>query len=167
MASFYFCFKSNFEKARKTEKNEENPRKSRVFRPASFKTGTLGGANRNRTDDKGFADLCLTAWLWRRLFCQRPVSIPHEESFVNGKFQFFLIFLKYCFLWHKPGLRKTPGILLFRSFPPLLLRLCFYPLEPLPRTAPDSTLVSKECTTFCILVCRLTAMVSIRSNSSL
>ena len=51
---------------RKTAKNEENPRKSRVFRPASFKTGTLGGATRNRTGDEGFADLCLTAWLWRR-----------------------------------------------------------------------------------------------------
>ena len=45
--------------------NEENPRKSRVFRPASFKTGTLGGATRNRTGDKGFADPCLTAWPWR------------------------------------------------------------------------------------------------------
>ena len=49
LASFYFCLKSNFEKShtsqakrRKTAKNEENPRKSRVFRPASFKTGTLG-----------------------------------------------------------------------------------------------------------------------------
>ena len=26
-----------------------------------------GGATRNRTGDKGFADLCLTAWLWRHL----------------------------------------------------------------------------------------------------
>ncbi len=42
LASFYFCLNSNFEKVRKTAKNEENPRKSRVFRPASFKTGTLG-----------------------------------------------------------------------------------------------------------------------------
>ena len=49
---------------RKTAKNEENPRKSRAFRPVSFKTGTLGGTTRNRTGDKGFADLCLTAWLW-------------------------------------------------------------------------------------------------------
>ena len=62
---------------------------SGLFALASFKTRRLGGANRNRTDDKGFADLCLTAWLWRRLFCWRPVSIPHEESFVNGKFQIF------------------------------------------------------------------------------
>ena len=27
----------------------------------------FGGATRNRTGDKGFADLCLTAWLWRRI----------------------------------------------------------------------------------------------------
>ncbi len=26
-----------------------------------------GGATRNRTGDEGFADLCLTAWLWRRM----------------------------------------------------------------------------------------------------
>ena len=26
---------------------------------------SLGGATRNRTGDEGFADLCLTAWLWR------------------------------------------------------------------------------------------------------
>ena len=26
-----------------------------------------GGATRNRTGDEGFADLCLTAWLWRRI----------------------------------------------------------------------------------------------------
>ena len=63
---FLFTNKSEFQKVRKTAKNEENPRKSRVFRPASFKTGTLGGATRNRTGDEGFADLCLTAWLWRR-----------------------------------------------------------------------------------------------------
>ena len=26
-----------------------------------------GGATRNRTGDEGFADLCLTAWLWRHI----------------------------------------------------------------------------------------------------
>ena len=31
----------------------------------SFKRLILGGATRNRTGDEGFADLCLTAWLWR------------------------------------------------------------------------------------------------------
>ena len=28
-------------------------------------SGFFGGATRNRTGDKGVADLCLTAWLWR------------------------------------------------------------------------------------------------------
>ncbi len=28
---------------------------------------SFGGATRNRTGDEGFADLCLTAWLWRRM----------------------------------------------------------------------------------------------------
>ena len=41
LASFYFCFNSNFEKVRKMAKNEENPRKPRFFRPASFKTKNL------------------------------------------------------------------------------------------------------------------------------
>ena len=27
----------------------------------------FGGATRNRTGDKGFADLCLTSWLWRHI----------------------------------------------------------------------------------------------------
>ena len=27
----------------------------------------FGGATQNRTGDKGVADLCLTAWLWRRI----------------------------------------------------------------------------------------------------
>ena len=49
MFGILFCYHLNFEKVRKTAKNEENPRKSRVFRPASFKTGTLGGVARNRT----------------------------------------------------------------------------------------------------------------------
>ena len=31
-------------------------------------SGFFGGATRNRTGDKGVADLCLTAWLWRRVF---------------------------------------------------------------------------------------------------
>ena len=32
-----------------------------------------GGATQNRTGDKGVADLCLTAWLWRH------IEIGHEE----------------------------------------------------------------------------------------
>ncbi len=31
----------------------------------STSVGLGGGATRNRTGDEGFADLCLTAWLWR------------------------------------------------------------------------------------------------------
>ena len=34
-----------------------------------------GGATRNRTGDEGFADLCLTAWLWRR-FMKRGYVVP-------------------------------------------------------------------------------------------
>ena len=49
------------------QKNEENPRKSRVLRPAFFTTGTLGGTIQNRTGDGDFADRCLTAWLWCRI----------------------------------------------------------------------------------------------------
>ena len=64
---FLFSLKSEFQKVRKTSKNEENPRKSRVFRLASFLSRRIGGATRNRTGDEGFADLCLTAWLWRFL----------------------------------------------------------------------------------------------------
>ena len=65
MISFYFIKNSIFEKVRKTAKNEENQRKSLVFSALSIKTATHGGATRNRTGDEGFADLCLTAWLWR------------------------------------------------------------------------------------------------------
>ena len=38
---------------------------SGFFPQISFKRLILGGATRNRTGDEGFADLCLTAWLWR------------------------------------------------------------------------------------------------------
>ena len=46
-----------------------------IFRPAAwikkFRKHSLseffGGATRNRTGDEGVADLCLTAWLWRRM----------------------------------------------------------------------------------------------------
>ena len=117
LASFYLYENPNFKKVRKTAKNEENPRKSRFFRLASFLSRRIGGATRksalrgapagvpnripraprraepspiegerqqkaqdtawcpvlfggatrNRTGDEGFADLCLTAWLWRRI----------------------------------------------------------------------------------------------------
>ena len=41
MFGILFCYHLNFEKVRKTAKNEENLRKSRGYRSASFKTGTL------------------------------------------------------------------------------------------------------------------------------
>ena len=84
LASFYFCLKSNFEKVRKTAKNEENPRKSRVFRPASFKTGTLGGTIQNRTGDGDFADRCLTAWLWCHSFKTKGISFKYALCFGAG-----------------------------------------------------------------------------------
>ena len=34
--------------------------------PLSYENGfSFGGATRNRTGDRGVADLCLTAWPWR------------------------------------------------------------------------------------------------------
>ena len=40
----------------------------------------LLGATRNRTGDKGFADLCLTAWLWRRIFfISLTVKVYHNQ----------------------------------------------------------------------------------------
>jgi len=48
MISFYFDYFSNFEKARKTVKNEENPRKSRVFRAISFLVALIGKSDQKR-----------------------------------------------------------------------------------------------------------------------
>jgi hypothetical protein len=42
MISFYFDYFLIFEKVRKTAKNEENPRKSRVFRAISFLVALIG-----------------------------------------------------------------------------------------------------------------------------
>ena len=59
--------------------------------PSTFVNGfSFGGATRNRTGDEGFADLCLTAWLWRRI------------QFGTGAFPSFRILFKsrtvrYCF----------------------------------------------------------------------
>jgi len=47
LASFYLHENPNFKKVRKTAKNEENPRKSRVFRLASFLSTRVGGTTRN------------------------------------------------------------------------------------------------------------------------
>ena len=38
----------------------------------------FGGATRNRTGDEGFADPCLTAWLWRRWSGKRGSNPPPQ-----------------------------------------------------------------------------------------
>ncbi len=48
----------------------------------------LKGATRNRTGDKGFADLCLTAWLWRHqhkyyITPAAPCQYKNENSFAR------------------------------------------------------------------------------------
>ena len=90
LASFYFCLKSNFEKVRKTAKNEENPRKSRVFRPASFKTGTLGcyGLKRWR-----FAFVIFT----NRNLCFY-IKILHRTKTIFNKMS------KCKIIWYKSGM---------------------------------------------------------------
>ena len=64
---------------------------------AKNKKGTLlrslfifGGATRNRTGDRGVADLCLTAWPWRRSFERRYyTTIPlFCQSFFQKSFKF-------------------------------------------------------------------------------
>ena len=60
-----------------------------------------GGDTRNRTGDKGFADLCLTAWLWCRTTWH---IIADGKGFVNRKKKFNLRFPP--FLWG--GRAKIP-----------------------------------------------------------
>ena len=36
----------------------------------------FGGATRNRTGDKGFADPCLTAWPWRHILLKTVRTLP-------------------------------------------------------------------------------------------
>ena len=53
-------------------KRGRSPARRRVAPPTQKNTPAdggvcVGGATRNRTGDEGFADLCLTAWLWRRM----------------------------------------------------------------------------------------------------
>ena len=43
-----------------------------------------GGATRNRTGDEGFADLCLTAWLWRQFWSGRRGSNPPPPPWQGG-----------------------------------------------------------------------------------
>src|SRR5262245_25197765 len=49
---------------------------------AYFQGSFCGGGDRNRTDDKGFADLCLTTWLRRRpLVCTGERRVERETGF--------------------------------------------------------------------------------------
>ena len=41
-------------------------------------SGFFGGATRNRTGDRGVADLCLTAWLWRRSARKGEGKLPRS-----------------------------------------------------------------------------------------
>src|SRR5690606_21162311 len=41
--------------------------------PRNIPFRQFGGANRIRTGDQGFADPCLTTWLWRRLASEEPI----------------------------------------------------------------------------------------------
>ena len=61
----------------------------------STSVGLRGGATRKRTGDGDFADLCLTAWLWRHISLtgwikinpfmrRRLVASPHEWSGKRG-----------------------------------------------------------------------------------
>ncbi len=69
-----------------TEYREVHASVHRRFRPSDKRKTTpdgmvfLLGATRNRTGDKGFADLCLTAWLWRRMFFfSLTVKVYHNK----------------------------------------------------------------------------------------
>jgi hypothetical protein len=48
--------------------------------------GKIGGARRNRTADKGFADLCLTTWR-PRPFSKEPIYKEPNSSHTIGAFQ--------------------------------------------------------------------------------
>lgn len=48
-----------------------------------------GGATRNRTGDEGFADLCLTAWLWRHMLLKNPDCFSSELRAPRMKTNFF------------------------------------------------------------------------------
>ena len=52
--------------------------------PLSYENGfSFGGATRNRTGDKGFADLCLTAWLWRHSDGWSSVKMTGHQRYIN------------------------------------------------------------------------------------
>ena len=49
----------------------------------------FGGATRNRTGDRGVADLCLTAWPWR-LICFQQTDYITKIDACQGVFKYFL-----------------------------------------------------------------------------
>ena len=49
----------------------------------------FGGATRNRTGDKGFADLCLTAWLWRLISHTTKMDALYIKKMNAGFILFF------------------------------------------------------------------------------
>ncbi len=51
-----------------TSRDRKKPQNTEVF--GAF----FGGATRNRTGDKGFADPCLTAWPWRRILYEKAAA---------------------------------------------------------------------------------------------
>ena len=55
----------------------------------SISVGLGGGATRNRTGDEGFADLCLTAWLWRHMLLRKPDCFPSELRAPRMKTNFY------------------------------------------------------------------------------
>ena len=61
--------------------------------PLSYENGfSFGGATRNRTGDRGVADLCLTAWPWRRIKFYNIIA--PDGGFVKGKNEVFDFFRK-------------------------------------------------------------------------
>ena len=51
-----------------TRRDRKKPQNADVF------GACFGGATRNRTGDKGFADPCLTAWPWRRTLYEKAAE---------------------------------------------------------------------------------------------
>ena len=103
---------------------------------------SLGGANRNRTDDKGFADLCLTAWLCAVCSADAP-SVYHMKNHLSmGKFQIFSdIFKIRLSLAISPptGAKENSGHPFLPEFSPSSAPSLFFILwslcPELPRTA--------------------------------
>ena len=59
-------------------------RRVKSTKKAACATFLFGGATQNRTGDKGVADLCLTAWLWRHIWCLRSESNQRHEDFQSS-----------------------------------------------------------------------------------